>query len=183
MSSAASAPKKNILVAKNIAPPQGQGTTINPTFYGINKVTPPKASGRTVARNKGDKSSPPIYTTGTAANPAASPPIQAETNFQNHSNPQTHVKIPYAASEGGDVRASAVMAYSMKRTTSGIITPDKPLSRQHNTNAAPPFLQTYGSSTRSGNNSRPETSVYAHDGGGPVLLSTHSGKDRATKKV
>ena len=85
MSSAASAPKKNLLVG--VAKwPQGQSTTLSPTFYGINKVTPPKTSGRTVARNKGDKSSPPLYTTGPAANPAASPPIQAETKADSKSD-------------------------------------------------------------------------------------------------
>lgn len=110
------------------------------------------------------------------------PPIQAETNFNNASNPQGHARLPKKVTELASMRASSVMLMSMKPAFNGVANHATPKPSYTNTNSAQPWLKTYGAAWHSGNASHAEASVFAMGGGGPALLNAHSNKNRAVVK-
>jgi len=111
-------------------------------------------------------------------------PVEGETNFMNQSNPTLHIRIKPQMSGQGNLFASSTMAASMKPSFNGAanFAAQKPLYT--NTNAAPPWLSTYGPATRAGNAGPAETSVFAMGGGGPAILRSRAKqKNRAVVKL
>ena len=120
---------------------------------------------------------------GPYQNPARPPPTQAETWWNNTTNPQGTVKPLPATTEMGNARASSVMAYSTHAVYFGVSNKAKPKPATTNTNAAPPWLKTYGGAFVSGNSARPEASVYAMGGGQQTTLRKNAGKRDLSRKV
>ncbi len=111
------------------------------------------------------------------------PPIQAETNWQNRSNPHSHMRLDWRVTNRGSDRASLVMGMSMKPVFNGAADQAKRKPAYTNSNAAPPWLLTYGPSSTSGNRSPPETSIFAIGGGGPTLLRNKNRTNYTTLKM
>jgi hypothetical protein len=108
------------------------------------------------------------------------PPVQNTTNFQGKTNPASHVRVYPAASEQGNMRATSVMAFSMNSLFAhrANIAAKKP--KGTNSNAAPPWLKTYGISPLPATNLPAEASQFSYGGTGPALLRN---KNNSNSKV
>ena len=98
------------------------------------------------------------------------PPTQATTNFQTVTNPVNHVRIPPQASARGNQLASSNMRLSMVPAFSGKINVAVNKPQGTNSNAAPPWLRSYGPSITPSAQLPSEASQFAMGGGGPALL-------------